>query len=129
VTTQPPVPDGGAAPGTGPTPTEAAWIRDHVIPAAIHRTAGPDGCPCQWTGTTGHCARDAHDRCRSTTPIVYPDGWITWPDGHVASPAPADDVQVWRTGRPCRMPPCSCDCHTVHASSEPVQLDLFGAAA
>ena len=128
--TRPAGPRGEARPAGRPTPDEAAWIRDHVIPAAIrHNAAALNGCPCEWTGPSSHCMHDAHDQCRSTQPIVYPDGWITWPNGYVASPAPSDDVQVWRVGRPCRMPPCECDCHTAPPEpADPVQLDLFGAA-
>jgi hypothetical protein len=128
--TRPPGARGGARPAGRPplTDQDAAWIRDHAIPTAIRRTAGPSGCPCQWGGPTGHCRHGAHDRCRSTEPIVYPAGWVTWPNGYVASPAPSNDVQIWRTGRPCALPPCSCTCHTAPPEPvQPVQLDLFGA--
>lgn len=101
-----------------PAPAEHPAAGAGLPPAPTRRTGLPEGCPCQWTGPSAYCLHGQHDQC-STRPTVHPVTWLRWPDGRVAAPAPSTSVQVWRTGRPCTKPPCSCDCHTVPA--EPVQ--------
>lgn len=102
------------------TPAPAARI-----PPAVREFAEL-GCPCQWSPT--RCENGDHHQCRNARPIVYPAGWVTWSDGHVCTPAPSSDAQVWRVGRPCALR-CFCDCHERPTPAVPVvQLDLFEAS-
>ena len=85
------------------TPAEAAWVRDHVWPAAMRRETGTAGlCPCQW-GLCGHCAAGQHTECR-TPDWAIPYGYLTDRHTHVLA-------DVWLADRACRWV-CPCPCRT-----------------
>lgn len=145
MTALPPAPDGGANPGTGPTPDQAAWIRAHAWTAAMRREALPASCACQY-GTCGYCVHGRHDACinRQTWPkhriagYVCGRGGITPPclaepyehetSASATGPQFTSLAQVWLADRVCRWV-CPCSCHTAPPEpGPPLQLDLFGAA-
>lgn len=149
MTALPPAPDGGANPGTGPTPDQAAWIRDHAWTPAMRKThrevpAFFRTCDCQY-GLTSWCQHDQHDRCHrapplrsvetyicdttGTTPLAFAAPYEHRTDTSATGPQFTSLAQVWLADRVCRWV-CPCTCHTAPPEpGPPLQLDLFGAAA
>ncbi|WP_119728365.1 DUF6248 family natural product biosynthesis protein [Thermomonospora amylolytica] len=128
-------------PTTGPTPDQAAWIREHVWTKAMRKTfaevpAFYTTCACEW-GLSIRCKRGQHDQCAAGKPLRTYAGIVTfdgnrpahWPD-YFTHPTDADATGprhtclalVWLADRVCRWV-CPCRCH---AAPAPVQLDLFG---
>lgn len=145
MTALPPTPDGGANPGNGPTPDQAAWIRDHAWLPRMRNTfltavGFYSSCLCQ-NGRSHNCGRGRHDLCIGTlanwhTIICRPDGTVAQfptsyahPTGSATGPQYEHAAFVWLADRVCRWV-CPCDCHTAPPEpGPPLQLDLFGAAA
>ncbi|MBA9003689.1 DUF6248 family natural product biosynthesis protein [Thermomonospora cellulosilytica] len=129
-------------PAVGPTPEQAAWIREHVWTKAMRKSyrETPEAyhaCACQY-GMTTWCNIGQHDRCHRATPQPDWETIICGPDGmhplHFAGyyrhpvrasatgPHPSALPLVWLADRVCRWV-CPCACHATPAA--PVQLDLF----
>lgn len=129
-------------PAIGPTPDEAAWIREHAWTGAMRKTHREvpgfyTTCACQY-GMTTWCQIGQHDRCHRATPQISHETVVCKPGGtypalfaedfehpdctSVTGPHSTCLALVWLADRVCRWV-CPCACHTAPAA--PVQLDIF----
>jgi len=138
------------------TPTEAAWVREHVWPAAMRKAhdehpLATAHCPCQWSAPLS-CTGDPS--CHRIQPLVLCESYITnrrWqvqsfsvdyehPTASAASTRRRREAMVWLADRRCRW---ICPNHQAPAPEPETvprtyalavlpgfeQLDLLGAAS